>query len=164
MLPVMSLVDTNVHCTQCGYNLTGLSDARCPECGSPFGSGKQPLYSPRTKALCLAVLRFLLFCVVIVVTAVVIHGGARGIGGDSESLVLVAMACEAIAIGGWNSRATAKDVSHISQSVNGDEKCLIFPAVLAVALFAHLITFVVLRFALIGFGILSIGGIPLTIS
>ncbi len=24
------------HCLHCGYNLTGLSDPRCPECGRPF--------------------------------------------------------------------------------------------------------------------------------
>jgi hypothetical protein len=25
------------HCTVCGYCLTGLPEARCPECGTPFG-------------------------------------------------------------------------------------------------------------------------------
>ncbi len=36
-------------CSKCGYNLTGLRDPRCPECGTPFdpsllrdGTGKQP--------------------------------------------------------------------------------------------------------------------------
>ena len=24
------------HCRRCGYNLTGLREARCPECGQPF--------------------------------------------------------------------------------------------------------------------------------
>ncbi len=24
------------HCRRCGYNLTGLTEARCPECGQPF--------------------------------------------------------------------------------------------------------------------------------
>ncbi len=24
-------------CAVCGYNLTGLNEPRCPECGSPFG-------------------------------------------------------------------------------------------------------------------------------
>ena len=28
------------HCRRCGYNLTGLSEARCPECGAEFGGGK----------------------------------------------------------------------------------------------------------------------------
>ena len=26
-------------CRKCGYNLTGLSEPRCPECGTPFGGG-----------------------------------------------------------------------------------------------------------------------------
>jgi hypothetical protein len=26
----------NLHCTQCGYNLTGLTSRVCPECGQPF--------------------------------------------------------------------------------------------------------------------------------
>ena len=26
----------DLHCTQCGYNLTGLTDRRCPECGNRF--------------------------------------------------------------------------------------------------------------------------------
>ena len=25
------------HCQRCGYNLTGLTEARCPECGTEFG-------------------------------------------------------------------------------------------------------------------------------
>ena len=25
------------HCRRCGYNLTGLTEARCPECGAGFG-------------------------------------------------------------------------------------------------------------------------------
>ena len=25
------------HCRRCGYNLTGLTEARCPECGTGFG-------------------------------------------------------------------------------------------------------------------------------
>lgn len=33
------------HCPQCGYSLTGLIHARCPECGTPF----QPTRSPRVK-------------------------------------------------------------------------------------------------------------------
>lgn len=24
------------HCRRCGYNLKGLTEARCPECGQPF--------------------------------------------------------------------------------------------------------------------------------
>jgi len=28
------------HCQACGYDLTGLSEPRCPECGTPFASGR----------------------------------------------------------------------------------------------------------------------------
>ncbi len=32
-----SLADHGIPCcTSCGYNLRGLADARCPECGTPF--------------------------------------------------------------------------------------------------------------------------------
>jgi rubrerythrin len=27
---------SNVSCPSCGYNLTGLNEARCPECGAKF--------------------------------------------------------------------------------------------------------------------------------
>ena len=30
------LVDTGLHCPRCGYNLTGLTQPRCPECGVEF--------------------------------------------------------------------------------------------------------------------------------
>jgi hypothetical protein len=30
------LVDSGLRCPRCEYNLTGLIDARCPECGAPF--------------------------------------------------------------------------------------------------------------------------------
>jgi hypothetical protein len=28
--------DLDLHCTSCGYSLTGLFERRCPECGEPF--------------------------------------------------------------------------------------------------------------------------------
>ena len=28
------------HCRRCGYNLTGLTEARCPECGTEFEKDK----------------------------------------------------------------------------------------------------------------------------
>ena len=28
------------HCRRCGYNLTGLTEARCPECGIGFGDSR----------------------------------------------------------------------------------------------------------------------------
>jgi hypothetical protein len=28
--------ELNLHCTDCGYSLTGLLERRCPECGEPF--------------------------------------------------------------------------------------------------------------------------------
>jgi len=30
------MVDSGKRCTKCGYNLTGLKELRCPECGSDF--------------------------------------------------------------------------------------------------------------------------------
>ncbi len=29
------------HCRRCGYNLTGLTEARCPECGAEFGEARE---------------------------------------------------------------------------------------------------------------------------
>ena len=29
------------HCRRCGYNLTGLTEARCPECGAGFESVRE---------------------------------------------------------------------------------------------------------------------------
>jgi ribosomal protein L37E len=29
------------HCIQCGYNLFGLTEPRCPECGTPFPSRQE---------------------------------------------------------------------------------------------------------------------------
>ena len=29
------------HCRRCGYNLTGLTEARCPECGAGFASDRE---------------------------------------------------------------------------------------------------------------------------
>lgn len=32
-----SHVNTHVHCARCGYDLMGVCEARCPECGGGFG-------------------------------------------------------------------------------------------------------------------------------
>jgi hypothetical protein len=37
------LAEHDVHCPRCGYNLRGLSSAKCPECGTDAGWG---LFSP----------------------------------------------------------------------------------------------------------------------
>ena len=37
-----------IACPTCGYNLTGLREARCPECGSQFTLDQ--LYAAATKA------------------------------------------------------------------------------------------------------------------
>lgn len=29
-------IDTGLSCPRCGYNMTGLTTSRCPECGCPF--------------------------------------------------------------------------------------------------------------------------------
>lgn len=33
--------DYPIHCVQCDYLLTGLSEERCPECGTPFERGRR---------------------------------------------------------------------------------------------------------------------------
>lgn len=48
--------DTGLRCDYCDYNLTGLSENRCPECGRPFNPMRNP--EPRV-ALVYVVLIFL---------------------------------------------------------------------------------------------------------
>ena len=36
----------NRRCGKCDYDLTGLQDTRCPECGTPFGRGPLPKLRP----------------------------------------------------------------------------------------------------------------------
>jgi hypothetical protein len=35
-----SIADSTLHCPRCGYNLTGLSTPRCPECGKVFDAAQ----------------------------------------------------------------------------------------------------------------------------
>jgi hypothetical protein len=35
-LPTSKFVEVDRECLKCGYNLRGLRDPRCPECGTPF--------------------------------------------------------------------------------------------------------------------------------
>lgn len=35
-LPTSNFVEVDRECRKCGYNLRGLQDPRCPECGEPF--------------------------------------------------------------------------------------------------------------------------------
>jgi hypothetical protein len=46
-----------LHCLNCGYNLTGLSEQRCPECGEPFDPARilylQRVYGKFRLRLCL---------------------------------------------------------------------------------------------------------------
>lgn len=36
------------HCTGCGYNLLGLAEPRCPECGLPFDPAEQTAGDPES--------------------------------------------------------------------------------------------------------------------
>jgi len=61
--------DTGRHCDYCDYNLTGLSENRCPECGRPFNPMRNP--EPRVDLVHVV----LIFLHGLMTSAVVLIGG-----------------------------------------------------------------------------------------
>ncbi len=43
----LRMLQAENRCTRCGYDLRGLTEPRCPECGTPFSTGYDAEVSPK---------------------------------------------------------------------------------------------------------------------
>ncbi|MCO6437734.1 MAG: hypothetical protein J5J06_11650 [Phycisphaerae bacterium] len=70
-----SVVDAGLRCEKCKYNLTGLEDNRCPECGTKFEvgpGGVLPTY--RSRPLPIILMTFAAVCQLKIVAGMAIPG------------------------------------------------------------------------------------------
>lgn len=85
----------SIPCPACGYNLHGLPETACPECGSAFTThAATRIRADRVAAWeevldCIRAAQWLWACVIGSVAAL---AGAMGISGDSEAAVLTVVA------------------------------------------------------------------------
>lgn len=76
------LEDLVPYCPKCGYNLTGLKDYRCPECGAafdPIALLREQLNRPAAKKLSVSSLMGSIFASVCAVLAAIELGGPPGL-------------------------------------------------------------------------------------